>query len=90
MEILLTAVTLHLIWLYTNSGRNAGLGIPKLNSAASDSHARLNALERRHVRDVEEFELGGLLEEEDEDANKRDSGSIDNIPPTKRSSIERN
>jgi len=45
-------------------------------------------MEQRRVRDVEEFELGGLLEEEDEDAHKRDSGSVENTPLAKRSSIE--
>ena len=44
-------------------------------------------MEQRRVQDVEEFELGGLLEE-DEDADKRDSSSMDNTPLAKRSSIE--
>jgi len=40
------------------------------------------------MRDVEEFELGGLLEE-DEDAVPRESSSMENTPLAKRSSIER-
>jgi hypothetical protein len=45
-------------------------------------------MEQRRVRDVEEFELGALLDDEDEDAALRDSGSIDNGLLAKRSSID--
>ena len=44
-------------------------------------------MDQRRIRDVEEFELGGLLEE-DEDAVRRDSSSMENTPLAKRSSIE--
>jgi len=50
---------------------------------------RLTSVEQRRIRDVEEFELGGLLEEEEEDADKRDSSSTENQPlAKKRSSID--
>jgi hypothetical protein len=49
---------------------------------------RLTSMEQRRMRDVEEFELGGLLEEEEEEADKRDS-SMENQPlAKKRSSID--
>ena len=48
----------------------------------------MTSAEQRRVRDVEEFELGGLLDEEEEDADKRDSSSMENTPLAKRSSIE--
>jgi hypothetical protein len=55
---------------------------------ATDGHSRLTSAEQRRVRDVEEFELGGLLDEEEEDADKRDSSSMEHTPLAKRSSIE--
>ena len=45
-------------------------------------------MEQRRMRDVEEFELGGLLETEDEDVDKRDSSSNEHTPLAKRSSID--
>jgi hypothetical protein len=45
-------------------------------------------MEQRRVRDVEEFELGALLDEEDEDAAERSSTSIENGLRAKRSSID--
>ena len=48
----------------------------------------MTSMEQRRVRDVEEFELGALLDEEDEDAEIRDSGSIENSLLAKRSSID--
>ena len=48
----------------------------------------MTSMEQRRIRDVEEFELGGLLEE-DEDAVARESSSLENAPLAKRSSIER-
>ena len=84
------SVVLYLIWLYSNSGRNAGSGVaqyqPTQNGCPS---VRLTSVEQRRIRDVEEFELGGLLEEEEEDADKRDSSSTENQPlAKKRSSID--
>jgi len=75
--------------LYTVTGRNAQSGVPKYDHIIPDGHIRMTSLEQRRVRDVEEFELGGLLEEEDEDAHKRDSSSMEHTPLAKRSSIER-
>jgi hypothetical protein len=50
---------------------------------------RLTSMEQRRMRDVEEFELGGLLEEEEEEADKRDSSSMEHQPlAKKRSSID--
>jgi hypothetical protein len=85
------SVVLYLIWLYSNSGRNAGTGMPKYERPIENGGPaiRLTSMEQRRMRDVEEFELGGLLEEEEEDADKRDSSSIDNHPlAQKRSSID--
>jgi hypothetical protein len=45
-------------------------------------------MEQRRVRDVEEFELGALLDDDEEDAIPRDSISVDNTPLAKRSSID--
>ena len=46
-------------------------------------------MEQRRMRDVEEFELGGLLEEDDdEDPDKRDSSINEHPPLAKRSSID--
>jgi hypothetical protein len=76
--------------LYSNSGRNAGTGMPKYEHPTENGvHAiRLTSMEQRRMRDVEEFELGGLLEEEEEEADKRDS-SMENQPlAKKRSSID--
>ena len=76
---------LYLIWLYTISGRNSQPTMPKYPVA--NGHARMTSMEQRRVRDVEEFELGGLLDE-DEDAEVKNSSSMENAL-AKRSSIER-
>lgn len=47
----------------------------------------MTSMEQRRVRDVEEFELGALLDDEDEDAAERSSTSIENGLHAKRSSI---
>jgi hypothetical protein len=50
----------------------------------------MTSMEQRRVRDVEEFELGALLDEEDDDAVERDTDtSMEHTPLAKRSSIER-
>lgn len=59
----------------------------KYSQPLPNGQGRMTSMEQRRVQDVEEFELGGLLEE-DEDADKRDSSSMDNTPLAKRSSIE--
>jgi hypothetical protein len=85
-------VVLYLIRLYTVTGRNASdSGIPKYpNGNLANGHARMTSMEQRRVRDVEEFELGALLDEEDEDAVERGSdNSLQHTPLGKRSSIER-
>ena len=82
----LTLVIMYLIWLYTVSGRNSESAISKYDHPVANGHMRLTSMEQRRMRDVEEFELGGLLEE-DEDAVARDS-SMENAPLAKRSSIE--
>jgi hypothetical protein len=77
--------------VYTSSGRNLDNGLPKYNGAdhsVPNGHGRMTSMEQRRVRDVEEFELGALLDDEDEDAALRDSGSIDNGLLAKRSSID--
>lgn len=79
-------VILFLIRLYSTSGRNSQSGMPK--QPVPNGHSRMTSAEQRRVRDVEEFELGGLLDEEEEDADKRDSSSMENTPLAKRSSIE--
>jgi hypothetical protein len=61
--------------------------MPNFEHPLPNGHARMTTLEERRVRDVEEFELGGLLDE-DEDVDKRDSSSLENAPLAKRSSIE--
>jgi len=61
--------------------------MPKYTEPLPNGLGRMTSTEQRRVRDVEEFELGGLLEE-DEDADNRDSNSIENTPLAKRSSIE--
>ena len=80
---------MYLIWLYTVTGRNAQSGMPKYEHpvASGNGHIRITSMEQRRVRDVEEFELGGLLDD-DEEADKRDSSSLENTL-AKRSSIER-
>jgi hypothetical protein len=83
---ILILVILFQIWLYSVSGRNSQSGMPKYDHPVGSGHTRLTSMEQRRVRDVEEFELGGLLE--DEDADKRDSGSVENAHLAKRSSIE--
>lgn len=60
--------------------------MPKYAQHLPTGHGRMTSAEQRRVRDVEEFELGGLLEE-DEDADRRNSSSIENAL-AKRSSIE--
>jgi hypothetical protein len=75
---------MYLIWLYTASGKNASPD-GKFGNAPSLSNG--HAPEHRHVRDVEEFELG-LLEEEEEDADKRDSSSTPRTLHAKQSSID--
>ena len=80
---------MYLIWLYTVTGRNAQSGMPKYEHPvdSGNGHIRITSMEQRRVRDVEEFELGGLLDD-DEEADKRDSSSLENTL-AKRSSIER-
>jgi len=82
------SVVLYLIWLYSNSGRNAGTGMAQYQSTQNGGPSvRLTSVEQRRMRDVEEFELGGLLEEEEEEADKR--SSMENQPLTKtRSNID--
>jgi hypothetical protein len=84
------AVILYLIRLYTTTGRNADTGAPKYSEHPNmaNGHARMTSMEQRRVQDVEEFELGALLDDEDEDANLRDSASIENGLRAKRSSID--
>lgn len=79
-----------MIWLYTSSGRNANPDAGKYPNglAVPNGTRRMTSMEQRRVRDVEEFELGGLLDE-DEDADKRDSDSMERTPLAKRSSIDR-
>ena len=84
---MLRLVILYLIWLYTTSGFNAGSEVPKFEQSMPNGRARMTSAEQRRVRDVEEFELGGLLDE-DEDAALRDSSSLEHTPLAKRSSIE--
>lgn len=84
------AVILYLIRLYTTTGRNTDTGAPKYSEHPNmaNGHARMTSMEQRRVEDVEEFELGALLDDEDEDANLRDSASIENGLRAKRSSID--
>jgi hypothetical protein len=84
--LFLIVVILYLIWLYTITGRNAQSGMSKYTQHLPNGQGRMTSAEQRRVRDVEEFELGGLLEE-DEDAERRNSDSIENTL-AKRSSIE--
>lgn len=84
----LMIVVLYLIWLYTVTGRNGTSGPPKYPISVPNGHTRMTSLEQRRARDVEEFELGALLDEDEEDAVRRDSSSIDHTPLTKRSSID--
>ena len=83
-------VVLYLIWLYTASGRNADPEMAKYPNGhpINGTSRRMASMEQRRMRDVEEFELGGLLDEEDEDARQRSSSSMENTPLAKRSSIE--
>lgn len=83
-------VILYLIWLYTVTGRNANSGPPKYPVSVPNGHTRMTSMEQRRVRDVEEFELGALLDEDEEDAVQRDSSSLDHTPLAKRSSIDHN
>jgi len=83
----LIVVILYLIWLYTITGRNSESGLSKYDHPVANGHTRMTSMEQRRMRDVEEFELGGLLEE-DEDAVPRESSSMENAPLAKRSSIE--
>jgi hypothetical protein len=62
--------------------------MPRYTQSLPNGHGRMTSTEQRRVRDVEEFELGGLLEEDEEDADKRDS-SMEHTSLAKRSSIER-
>jgi hypothetical protein len=84
----LILVILYLIWLYTASGRNADPDRSKYANGhdITNGSRRVASMEQRRLRDVEEFELGGLLDE-DEDADKRDSND-EHTPLAKRSSIE--
>jgi hypothetical protein len=85
----LILVILFLIWLYSNSGRNRNSDDLKFAGGPNGASRDMTSTDQRRMRDVEEFELGALLEEdEEEEADKRDSGS-ENTPLTKRSSIER-
>ena len=81
-------VVLYLIWVYTVTGRNATSGLPKYPVSVPNGHTRMTSLEQRRARDVEEFELGALLDEDEEDAVRWDSSSIDHTPLAKRSSID--
>jgi hypothetical protein len=92
LSYVLIAVVLYLIRLYTVTGRNASdSGIPKYpNGNLTNGHTRMTSMEQRRARDVEEFELGALLDEEDDDAVERDTdNSMEHTPLAKRSSIER-
>lgn len=88
IRLRLIQVILYLIWLYTVTGRNSESAISKYDHPVPNGHTRMTSMEQRRMRDVEEFELGGLLEE-DEDAVPRESSSMENAPLAKRSSIER-
>ena len=87
---ILTSVVLYLIWLYSNSGRNADTGLPQYQPTENGGPSvGLTSVEQGRMPDVEEFELGGLLEEEEEDSEKRDSDSMETQPITRnRSSID--
>jgi|SRR5271169_4177194 len=80
----LMPVMLFLIWLYTATSKTHPEG--KYMIPASLPNGRALSMEHRRVRDVEEFELGLL--EEDEESDKRDSTSIPRTPLAKRSSID--
>ena len=59
----------------------------KYDDAIPNGRGRMTSMDQRRVRDVEEFELGELME--DEDAERRDSSSMENTTLlAKRSSIE--
>ena len=68
------SVVLYLIWLYSNTGRNADTGLPQYQPTENGRPSvELTSGEQMRKPDVEEFELGGLLEEQEEDADNRNS-----------------
>lgn len=86
---ILRTVILYLIRLYLSSGRNAGPWILKSEQSTPMGRARMTSMEQRRIRDVEEFELGGLLDEEENGSPTRESSSLEHTPLAKRSSIDR-
>ena len=86
---ILRVVVLYLIRLYLSTGRNASSWILKSEQSTPMGRARMTSMEQRRIRDVEEFELGGLLDEEENGSPTRESSSLEHTPLAKRSSIDR-
>ena len=89
LYVILRVVVLYLIRLYLSTGRNASSWILKSEQSTPMGRARMTSMEQRRIRDVEEFELGGLLDEEENGSPTRESSSLEHTPLAKRSSIDR-